>query len=562
MLVRSFLILLVLTTGTLLAQPGHGHDDDDFDEGPEPVCGTPMIMNILSHGGPSNAKEKEFMSALQCADRSEKQANILSSKGHFRIHFDRTGRDSVSSVDANSNGVPDYIDSVNFYMELAWDVEINQYGFDAPPDDHRSQGPEVDVYICALDPGLYGYANPEIDNPTDRPNTVMGLLVLDNDYDPKVFKRTPGILGLRVTSAHEFHHIIQFARYRNDYSQASIYEATAVWFERQVHPSIPDYRQYVDNFLQTPQSFGFATQNVSDKITGYAHVIYLDYLAKRLGDRDIVRRMWEEFRTHPLFPDAADAALIPRGLNFENSWCEFAQWCYFTGARARDTTYFREAPVYPTLLPVSRTPRAVGTTEETVIQGSLYPTSFGIYKVRALRPDGVTSDTLDFLITNNRTSYGTGVNVRMEDFILHVSPKPRGNYTPLTYKDNTIYYRLELPPDARFCITPFLSGENVNVRATSIVPQPFINDGAEQLLFGVKGDREEVYNVELSIYSIAMNPVIKIRQTGLRELNNQLGVIWNGRDSHNDLAPSGVYIYQLVINDNPPTLGKFAVVRK
>jgi len=559
MLSRLLLLLLLLTAQTALGQIDDGHDHDDLDGDPHPVCGTPYIMNILAQGGPRTPKEREIMSAYPCADRTPKQQNLVTSGGHFRLHYDVSGRDSVPVIDQNSNGIPDYIDSANYYLEMAWDVEVNQYKFDAPPSDNRGLGPEVDVYFCALDRGVYGFAYPEGDNPTG-PNTAMGLLVLDNDYDPKIYKRTPGILGLRVTTAHEFNHIIQFARYRNDYSQASIYEATAVWFERQVHPFIPDYRQYVDTFLMAPQLFAFATQNVQDGITGYAHVLYLDYLAKRT-DRDIVRRMWEAFKTRDAFPDAADAALIPSGLNFENSWCEFAEWCYYTGSRTRDTTYFPEAPVYPTMRPVSSALRVLGD-EEILIQGRLTPTGFGFYKVRAMRPDGVSSDTLDFLITNNRTTYGTGIGVSPESFTLHLSPTPMTDYTPLSYTGNTIYYRLELPPGAHFCLNRFMGGESVSVRATDIFPQPFINDGAEQLLFGVKAGREDIYNVELSIYSAAMTPVGKVHQTGLRELNNQLGLVWNGRDDRNNLVPSGIYIYQLIINDQPASLGKFAVIRK
>jgi hypothetical protein len=67
-----------------------------------------------------------------------------------------------------------------------------------------------------------------------------------------------------------------------------------------------------------------------------------------------------------------------------------------------------------------------------------------------------------------------------------------------------------------------------------------------------------------------MIPIATVRQDGLQGQNNQLGVLWNGRTGtgtlnsqpNGDLAPSGVYIYELSINGSKPALGKIAVVRK
>ncbi|MEO5931785.1 MAG: MXAN_6640 family putative metalloprotease, partial [Candidatus Kapaibacterium sp.] len=398
MLIRYLILpLLLLTTAATVAQV---HDDDAYDGPRHARCGTETLMNIRAHGGPRNKFERELLGGLVCSDRSPKQFDQRTSHRHFRIHYDKTGPDAVPSVDLDGNGTPDYIDSTDFYLEYAWDIEVNQYKFDAPPDDHRGTGPEIDVYICDLPEDVYGFAYPEEDNPTDRPNTVNGLLVLDNDYSEALYT-TKGIAGIKVTSAHEFNHIIQFSRYKYQYSaEATLYEATAVWFERQVHPTIPDYRQYVRGFLARPDSFAFSTNHVQDAITGYAHVLYLDYLAKRI-DRDITRRIWEEFKKHDFVTESVDAALQPSSLNFENSYCEFATWCYYTGSRAQEEKYFPEAQVYPTMRAVTIPPRPLN--DETVMQGSLYPLSFGLYQVTATRSGSSIRDTIDFVITNGRT---------------------------------------------------------------------------------------------------------------------------------------------------------------
>lgn len=79
-------------------------------------------------------------------------------------------------------------------------------------------------------------------------------MVLDNDY--KGYP-TSGYNGLRVTIAHEFHHVVQLAGYRSDLSQRNFYEATSVWMERIVEPTILDYINYVKNFLTVLKSIHF-----------------------------------------------------------------------------------------------------------------------------------------------------------------------------------------------------------------------------------------------------------------------------------------------------------------
>ena len=67
----------------------------------------------------------------------------------FKIHYDVSGSNSVSLVDQNSNGVPDYVDEVARTFDAAWDLEISELGYDQP----LSDGDEFfDVYIKNLAP--------------------------------------------------------------------------------------------------------------------------------------------------------------------------------------------------------------------------------------------------------------------------------------------------------------------------------------------------------------------------------------------------------------------------
>jgi hypothetical protein len=533
---------------------------DPFDDPQQPASG-PRCGTMAWMAEESGIHDPKYPSihSIACEQRAPKQHNRLTAAGHFRIHYDLTGRDSVSVVDRGGNGVPDYIDSAEAFLEGSLALETVEYKFDAPPGDNRGMGPEMDVYICDLFGAYYGVSIPERDLPTG-PNTVMGFLVLDNDFSPEQKYPTPGIPGLKVTCAHELHHVIQFSRYRYDFSQAALYEATSVWFERQYAPEVNDYLQYVQPFLQAPQTVGFSTHNVSEpgSVTGYAHVLYMDYLAKRV-DRDIVHRIWERFKTEPVCFNAIDLALRDSALNLENSYCEFADWCYHTGSRADGERYFKEARIYKTMLP-AQVRNFDGT--DLLLQDVLYPLSFGIYRVVIQQQSGGARDTVDFLVTNARTNFGPGgPGIPKDTFAIDCVRLSRDGFKPLPHGNDTVYFRLR-SSNPQFCVNPLFGGRAITFPATVISPQPFISDGAARIIFGVNMAPEQVHNARLWIYSSSLARVAEVEQNELLPQDNQLGVIWDGRDRQGDPVPTGIYIFELSINDDAPILGKIAVVRR
>lgn len=539
-------ILAVLGASLLQAQGPH---DDHYHAG-SARCGTPVWM--AAHAEGATDKERRLLASLACDRRTVKSNSTLSSEGHFRIHYDITGPDAVDPRDLNDNQIPDYIDSVDFYMELAWDVEIDQFEFAPPPPDRAGPGNEVDVFICELSASYYGYAIPEPDNPTGS-NTVSGFLVLDNDY---IGYPTPGIKGLRVTSAHEFHHIVQFSSYRYDLTQSSIYEATSVWFERKAHPDIPDYRQYTDSLIRFPQNYGFSTNSTTTTVTGYAHVLYMDYVEKRFG-RDVVRRMWEEFRTRNTEWESIDAALRTRGGNLPTSYCEFAEWAYRTGNRA-DTAFFPDAAEFPTMRAVVST-RYEGTP--LALPVSLYPLSFALIEI-ALPTGTIVGDTIDILLTNARSDFGKGTPTLPRDrFTIEIERDGGVDFRPIRGDGDSIFYRI-VDPGGESCSKVIVGGRPIVYVATTASPQPFVVDGAERMVIPIPTTSESVTSARMWLYTSSMRPVTTVEQQGLIGANGLLGVVWDGRGSDGSLVSSGVYVYELEINGTSYSVGKIAVVRK
>jgi hypothetical protein len=563
MIPRIAALIMLASSLPLLAQggtePTHPHQR----------CLTPLLVE--RELAPEKLTRQQLAVLNQfCQGPSEangrpiKQRNVVSTGRHFRIHFDTDGINAVAARDLNGNSVPDYIDSVDFYLEYAWEYEVGILGYAAPPPENHGPGPEIDVYVCNLSNSYYGGAQPEDDNRVgDNPFRLHGYLLLDNDY---VDYPTSGIAALRVTTAHELHHIIQFASYRTalggngGVAQYSLYESTSTWMEEEVHPDVDDWYQYVAELIRNPQKYGYSTHNVGDFTTGYGHMLYMEYLEKRFG-RDVIREIWDEFRLRETF-DAIDVVLKRRDFNLSRSYCEFAEWSYYTGHRSRDTALLKQAPQLP----------ALGTAVSTVLDQSeaafedeLYPLSFGLYRLLVPTPNVNIRDTVDFLVTNSRSDIGAGgPSIDKEPFRIEVSRTGGPDFIPHPRADETLYYR----------IVP-LSSSSVDVFCLDVIddsvrqylairtsPQPFINTEGEDLLFGIGATGEEVRNVKVWILTAGLTRVIEFEQAGLKSRDNQLGVLWNGRDRFGNRVPTGVYIYEISINGGAPVLGKFAVVRE
>lgn len=549
-LCRASLLLLLLSASRAMAQQG-GHD--------RARCGTMLLAEAQTHPERLSKDDREL--AARFSARPSNQQLSYSKNRHFVLHYDVTGADAVPAVDADGNNRPDYIDSADFWMEYAWEVEIDEYGYVPPPADDGGPGPEIDVYFSNVGgQSLYGFAVPEtINNAT---NTAVGYLVLDNDYIES-FYSSRNIEGLRVTSAHEFHHLIQFGSYRYDLSQATLYEATSTWFERQVHPSIPDYEQYVVSLFFSPQDYGMATHNVRDATTGYAHVMYMQLLAEQLG-RDVVRGIWERFKEEPNCWRAIDKTLIDRGLNLKTSVEQFSDWCYFSGPRTvDDTTYFDGADTLPPLRVAKFVPWDAAANEVT-IEGELFPLGFGLYQAGLPNALGQPRDTVTFVVTNSRTDLPIGGSgIVKEPFTIHLSRSHGADDRPVRNNDDSITYHVTTFGKT-FTVVAYRGTFGTVFPAPRITPQPFINDGVNRLLFdlGEGVDPSAVRSITLDIYSMSMTPIAHIEKTTPDVDRQMVGVAWDGRTLQGDLAPSGIYIYQMTLNGGTPALGKVMVIRR
>jgi hypothetical protein len=324
-------------------------------------CGTALVAWAYIHWRELPALDKRDIA--QALQRPGRQKDRLSPSGRFRIHYDTTGFDAPALITPGSPGQridnthEQYVDSVAKFFDNAWNIEVEAMGFSPPPSDgQKGGGPEYDVYIEDLGPGNFGQTSWEQsdileDGSRQRFATYISI---DNDF---LGLRTPGMDGLRITSAHEFHHAVQVGAYgiwnTVPNSDFYFYEVTAVWMEHNLYPSIHDYYFDLPTYFQRfrdsqNRSYSFTTYD-PPTYAGYERSIWAHFLAKRFGE-DVIREIWEGMKSDP-FLQSAGKVLQRHGSTIESEFSLFSYWNFYTADRADPVRFYDDGSSYPRYLP-------------------------------------------------------------------------------------------------------------------------------------------------------------------------------------------------------------------
>ena len=227
------------------------------------------------------------------------------------VHWvDEPGNDDApaeTDVDP-ANGIPDWVDLTLLTLEDVWFQEVDVLGYRAPLSDVSSTNTGgnllLDVYLDDVGAdGVFGYCTSDDPN-ADDPDVyaVSAYCVIDNDFDPGQFGtgHTPQEF-LEVTTAHEFHHAVQFAYdWLEDYW---LMEGIAANIEETVYPAIDDNVGFLESWspLTRPSSpldrGGFGNSE-------YGSWIFWRFLEEKIGGDQIVREIWER-------ADAYDPGPLP-----------------------------------------------------------------------------------------------------------------------------------------------------------------------------------------------------------------------------------------------------------
>jgi Family of unknown function (DUF6055) len=240
------------------------------------------------------------------------------------IHYVRSGPHRPSLVDRDRDGRPDWVETTLATMKTSWTTEVGSLDYQRPRRDGTrgnvagvpSSRGKIDVYLAQLPAGLFGYAVPESDpaaTSDGRTITNTAHMVLDADFAG--FNCAPTHC-LRVTAAHEFFHIIQFAYDSGE--EPWLLESTATWMEERVYDGVNDNRNYIRfSSLSEPTTY----VNESNGKAEYGNWVFHEFYTQRLG-RDTVRSIWARARTVGA-RSAVDGALRARGTSLRGMFAKF-----------------------------------------------------------------------------------------------------------------------------------------------------------------------------------------------------------------------------------------------
>jgi hypothetical protein len=266
-----------------------------------------MVRQALDWDGLSKSTQQEILDL-----RAKGFGNLKESveTAHFVLHYTTVATaDAVPDVDANRNGVSDFIDAAAQSWERIWQREVVELGYPAPKGTPQQK---FHVYYSKIP--YYGYCMPtnvELLRVSPVPyGTASAFIVVNNDFygfPPNDEDVTGAELvrsgALKVTQAHEFMHALQFNI--NVYGSGWLMESHATWAEDAVYDGINDWHWYINTFLISPELPIFSRYL-------YGAAYYQNYLSERFGT-DVPRQIWFAHQTRT----AADAI---RDVVFGGSW--------------------------------------------------------------------------------------------------------------------------------------------------------------------------------------------------------------------------------------------------
>ena len=258
-------------------------------------------------------------------------------EGIFRFHYTLTGNDAVSPVDADENGVPDYVDMVVTTFTNIGLIDFTDMQFVRPPGDgwytqiDDGGSDHYDVYIFNLETGYYGYVQAEDYAQNNSPITrgdnefsegaeeeraMVTFMALRNNYND--FSGIESEI-IEVTSAHEFFHAVQYGY--DGWEAGWLLESTAVWMEEHHYDNINDCYQFLQEFFEEP----YLALNY-DVNRGYGAYIYFSYLTDNRVSNDLIRTVFERSREYNSYDldysiPTVMTALNDYGLDFQLRNC-------------------------------------------------------------------------------------------------------------------------------------------------------------------------------------------------------------------------------------------------
>ena len=271
-------------------------------EQPPARCGMPLKHDLRRDWNLLEPATQKVLARQLSAPALAGEATLTST--HFVIHYAASGSDLPTPA---TYTLPAWIQQVADSFELAYSTYQNTYGYRPPP------AIPYHVYLLSLAAQkLYGQTTASTAAPSAGfANAYSSYIEIDKDFTNVIFTKSPlkytPLDSLNITSAHEFHHAIQFGY--SVFFDAWYAEATSTWYEDELYDSVNQLYSYIPAWFNTTTT---ALDTAPDITTGggYGRWIFNRYLAERHGN-DMIRLVWEKLATLPSPGGNTDVPMAP-----------------------------------------------------------------------------------------------------------------------------------------------------------------------------------------------------------------------------------------------------------
>jgi hypothetical protein len=461
-----------------------------------------------------------------------RERSMLTPSGFFRLHWDESGIHAVSVEDLNMNGIPDYIDAAAVIFDSVRVIEVEELGYQAPPGLDGQPAIPYHIYFSLIP--YYGITRRSfVDIPSLPGTNNTSFIEVHPNYNGFP---TPGLNGLRVTAAHEFHHAIQFG-YNYRYEDVYFFEMTSTWLEEFIYPDINDYIFYLDDLFDNVSNTRF---NLFSGFYPYANSLYLQMITSIHGPQ-IVTDFWNQIIQEPSV-EALATVLEENNSSWFESLAEYGLWLYYTGNRSIQDQFFIDAPIFPQV-------RAYASDKiefNNVFQDDIVT---GLMSNRFLEIYGVGGKILNIGLASTATADGGFRSLTPHTYSIlrpinqQITSEPVDSDTLTLIITNSEFEQLS------YSLSITMGGD-VDITSMFPFPNPAILTQSEQIRF-----QNIPPDADLYIFSSSGKRVAVVENQGGSYIRP-----WYLKNDDGEKVSTGIYVY-LVQGNGLFKTGKFSVIR-
>ena len=495
-------------------------------------------------------------------------------EGIFRFHYTLTGNDAVSPVDADENGVPDYVDLIVTTFTNIGMIDFTEMEFVRPPGDgwytqiDDGGSDHYDVYIFNLETGYYGYVQAEDYAQNNSPITrgdnefsegaeeeraMVTFMALRNNYND--FSGIESEI-IEVTSAHEFFHAVQYGY--DGWEAGWLLESTAVWMEEHHYDNINDCYQFLQEFFEEP----YLALNY-DVNRGYGAYIYFSYLTDNRVSNDLIRTLFERSREYNSYDFDYSIPTLMTALNDYNLDFEIVTHDFFiangmlSNSDSAGVYQYSESNTFPMDLP---------TLEETITASSdttLYYYNQVLETYSALYYLVDTQDsTWNNLVIDLLTQDSDNMRYYVTSIVEHKNDSTPNTFDVLTAQTqtidvssvdtvifvvsafgyDTIYSDFSMRIIKNSSVEMATDMESIPIINQYLLKTPYPNPFNAQVTIQYTVPNSQSFDI--TIYDILGN---EIRRFQSEQIGKQ-SIVWNGKDQYGISVSSGMYIVNMSAN--------------